>query len=250
MYAAEYAVMCHKGLVRAKNQDNFWCAGVFLGAVNEGLPDALTGAAEGGSVFAVFDGMGGEQQGEMASYIAASAFGALVAGRADAAPEAFLHDACMEMNKKICEYRNENRIRQMGTTAAIVLFAEDGAYICNIGDSRVYQYGGRRLARLSVDHSAFGFKGRKPPLTQCLGIPASDFVIKPHIAKHAYKNGDRYLICSDGLTDMVPEKRIKKILSSKKGVRETVETLLQTALAAGGVDNITVVLCEVRDVLR
>ena len=75
-YSIEYAALCHKGNVRSKNQDNLWCADTLLESENDGLSEMLMGSIDASAfpAFAVFDGMGGEQQGEMAAYIAASHF--------------------------------------------------------------------------------------------------------------------------------------------------------------------------------
>jgi protein phosphatase len=86
---------------------------------------------------------------------------------------------------------------------------------------------------------------RTPALSQCLGIPEDDFVISPYHAGVEYFKGDRFLLCSDGLTDMVTPKEIKRVLSKRKPVSKCAELLLNAALKAGGVDNITVMLCEV-----
>ena len=247
-YNIEYAALCHKGKVRAKNQDNLWCNGVFLNSKNEGLPEMVAGMVRALDLpaFAVFDGMGGEQQGEMAAYIAASGFDRAYVEGQKGNPGQFLSDTCAGMNSGICQYAKENRIRQMGTTAAILMFPEKDVFVCNIGDSRVYQYSGKKLAQISRDHSETGVTGRKPPLTQNLGIPEDEFLIEPYMAKGSYRAGDRYLICSDGLTDMLTDHEIYYIISTQKSVANAVRVFVNMALEKGGVDNITVILCEVQ----
>ncbi|MCL2165513.1 MAG: protein phosphatase 2C domain-containing protein [Oscillospiraceae bacterium] len=260
MIRIKYAALCHKGLIRSKNQDNFWCANVFLESKNEGLTELIAGTTDSSvfQAFAVFDGMGGEQQGEVAAYIAASHFNELLlnaqvgpgadpgAGPGVGDPKKFLLDACLDMNRKICEYRKENNIRQMGATAAILICCQDGAFIGNVGDSRIYQINGKKMSQISRDHSEKISIGKKAPLSQNLGIPETEFIIEPYIAKGEYRNGDKFLLCSDGLTDMVSDEEIRSITTPKKSVSDTVKELVETALEKGGRDNITVIVCELR----
>jgi len=133
----------------------------------------------------------------------------------------------------------------MGTTAAMLMCGPKDIFICNVGDSRIYHYVKKNMTQISHDHSAVGITGRKPPLTQNLGIPDTEFVIEPHAAKRAYNNGDRYLICSDGLTDMVSDDEITEIMGSRGNIRDTAQKLMERALERGGIDNITLILCEV-----
>jgi len=248
IFQIEYAALCHTGFVRGKNQDNFWCANMFLRSENNGLPGMLAGMIDVSTcpAFAIFDGMGGEQQGEMAAYIAASQFHTLLINRTQSDARLFLLDTCTGLNRKICDYQKENGIRQMGTTAAILLFGQEDVFICNIGDSRIYYYNSKKMTQISRDHSETGVIGRKPPLTQSLGIPETEFLIEPYVAKGAYNKGDRYLICSDGLTDMLSDKEILNIITSRKTIPDVAKELMDTALNKGGVDNTTVILCEVQ----
>lgn len=247
-YTINYAVLCHKGHVRSMNQDNFWCAATFLESNNEGLPETLSGSAEATDTpaFAVFDGMGGEQRGEMAAYIAASQFDTLYRAKSKKDPKLFLLETCSVINDRICLYQQENHIRQMGTTAAILMFGMNDVYICNLGDSRVYLHSGIRLTQISHDHSVTGTDDAKPPLTQNLGIPETEFIIEPYIAKGPYRSGDRYLVCSDGLTDMVSESEMCSTLSTHNKASDAANDLMRKALENGGVDNISIILCEVR----
>ena len=83
-----------------------------------------------------------------------------------------------------------------------------------------------------------------PPLSQNLGIPPDLFVIEPHVARVKYNIGDIFLLCSDGLTDMVDLSSIKEILSRIPFEKAT-ESLVDAALSNGGKDNITVILCRI-----
>ena len=247
-YCIEYTALCNKGLVRTNNQDNFWCMGEFLESENDGLAEPINGIAEAkdAPAFVVFDGMGGEQQGEVAAYIAAHNFDVAYKKNPKKDIKQFLLDTCAGMNKAICEHTKEKHIRSSGSTAAILVFGKKDIYICNIGDSRIYQHSGKKLTQITHDHCETSVTDRKPPLTQNLGINETDFIIALYIAKGIYENGDRYLICSDGLTDMVSEEEIAKTISESNRVKECAEALMQKALDMGGHDNITIILCEVQ----
>jgi len=247
-YDIHYSVVCNTGKVRTINQDNFWCSGKYLEAKNNGLDSTESGLVsfESYPTFAVFDGMGGEQYGEIAAYIAADTFNNLYSNEKPTDIKEFLIEACKKMNKSISDYSDQNLLENMGTTAAMLMCGEKEVYICNIGDSKIYHYDNKKLIQISKDHVVDIFNDRKPPLSQFLGIPEIEFIIEPYIAHGLYNDGDFYLICSDGLTDMLSEDEIKNILSINKDVKVCVDILLEDALSKGGTDNITIILCKIK----
>lgn len=247
-YQILYSASCHVGKKRDTNQDNLWCSNQYLDVTNTGLQESMSGYIPVSKVplFAVFDGMGGEQKGEYASYIAAKTLDENCGDRLRFESVTFLRNVCRQMNSKICKFQQENNVRSMGTTGAIVLFGKEKVTICNIGDSRVYRLNNGELKQISVDHVQDRVMvGTKPPLTQCLGISEQEFIIEPYIAQGEYKKSDKYLICSDGLTDMVSEEQIQKIMQ-ESATEKCSELLLQEALNNGGKDNITVIVCEIK----
>ena len=86
----------------------------------------------------------------------------------------------------------------------------------------------------------------KAPLTQYLGMPEEQQVLEPFVTEIEHKEGYRYLLCSDGVTDMLSDQEIREILSQNNSLSETVQNLLEQALQKGGRDNVTIVLCEVQ----
>ena len=247
-YYVKYSVACNKGTMRLKNQDNFWCMGTFLKSDNDGLAELISGTVDVKDfpVFAVFDGMGGQQQGEVAAHIASLSFDSVYKNAPKFDIAQFLLSACAKMNEAICLHTSKEQLHCSGTTAAILAFGKTGIYVCNVGDSRIYQFSGNKLAQISQDHIEDGAFNIKPPLTQNLGIPVSDFVILPYVAKGEYNNRDRYLVCSDGLTDMVSDDEIAMLIAGNDCITKNAELLVAKALEAGGRDNITLILCEVR----
>jgi len=232
----------HIGNYREINQDNFFCGGKYMDSIFLPLEFPLTGCIthENPDILGVFDGMGGEEFGEVASLLA-SREAALVELSGEPVDE--LLKFCHSANAKICDYADRNGIRAMGTTAALLAFTERGITLCNIGDSRIFRFAKGELKQISVDHVGVSAYGMKPPLSQNLGIPPAEMVIDPYIARWHYNNGDMYLICSDGLTDMLTTDEITEILEN--GFSGAAERLLEKALENGGEDNVTIILCRV-----
>lgn len=254
-YQIEYAYTCHIGKIRNNNEDNFWCCGDSLEAQNQGMSHIRSGYMKQSEypLLAVFDGMGGESCGEMAAFLAAEACGEHFKTAKDGIrndPEEFLNEICESMNQAICDYGRTNKINSMGTTAALLAFAEDAVYSCNLGDSRIYKSDREKFYQISQDHvlghSLFG----KAPLTQYLGMEEENLQLEPSISRQEIKIGDRFLLCSDGITDMLSDGEIADILSRDIPVAKTVEILVDRALKKGGRDNITVVLCEIMEQSR
>lgn len=251
MYQIEYAYTCHMGRIRANNEDNFWCCGEMLPSDNSGIEGIHTGISPTGKlpVFAVFDGMGGESCGEMAAFLAADQFGRYYNENKrilKIMPDSFIESACRSMNEAVCRYGRENKIQSMGTTAAMIFFAQDEVYVCNLGDSRIYMYDSEQFTQISTDHVLGGNIYGKAPLTQYLGIPEDQQFPDPCITELEYKEKTRFLLCSDGMTDMLSDGEIADILSREIPLKDTVELLLDRSLKKGGRDNITIILCQVQ----
>ena len=242
-YTIRYSCVCDIGKRRAMNQDNFICSGRCLGDGGAAPAFPINGSASSDEVtlLGVFDGMGGEERGEVASLIAARRAKALRLGDD---PEAELVKYCVEANEEICEYIVQNRLTSMGTTAAMLAFGPFGIALCNIGDSKVFRYASGALEQISRDHVAMAARGRKPPLLQNLGIPRDELRIEPYTAMGSYQDGDLYLICSDGLTDMVPLDDIRGEIE-RSAFESLAPALLQRALENGGRDNVTIIACRV-----
>lgn len=133
----------------------------------------------------------------------------------------------------------------MGTTAAMLAFGEDMIYGCNLGDSRIYRSSCEKFGQISEDHTLGRHFLGKAPLTQYLGMQEEDLKLAPSLTSYPVAEGDRYLICSDGITDMLSDGEIADIFTREIPVEETVQVLVERALKKGGRDNITVILCEV-----
>lgn len=243
-YQISYACISHIGKRRRMNQDNFLCCGVYVSPEQPSplhLPLTGTISSAQTTLFGVFDGMGGEERGEMASYLAARA-----ASRTPLSeePVVVLNAVCQNANRDICEFVSQNGLGTCGTTAAMLLLEPEHLTACNIGDSKIFHLTEQHLVQISEDHLSLAPAGVKAPLSQCLGIPPEELTLCPHYDTLDYGVGDKYLLCSDGLTDMVPLAEIEHILSVLPP-EEAAQVLLQRALDYGGKDNITLLILQV-----
>lgn len=253
----EGAVVTHVGNVRSGNEDNYYLFG------NYRYDTAIRQKRESKTVLAqqmaaaVYDGMGGEEAGEMASYLAVKECMPCALDEMDAQIRRQISAANMAVCREI-KHRGTGR---MGTTIAALYMDENTAISCNVGDSRCYTMHKGILRQISVDDSearAMVEMGLLSPenarsskswhkLTQHLGVSPDEFIIEPHIsAPMRMETGDIFLLCSDGLTDMVMDETIGEILSSTGSAMQQADTLVETALENGGRDNITVVVLHVK----
>ena len=248
-YRIDYICISDIGKCRSENQDNYCCSGKSLSEKNkgsEGRYTPVTGVVDSRypEVIGVFDGMGGEQCGDIAAMIAAD-----TAKNAELTsnPENDLLKICYDANAEICRFVEDHHLRCMGTTAAMAVFGNDGITICNVGDSRIYLISDGCMNQISLDHTECVPHLAKPPLTQNLGLSEDRYVLEPYIAKGVYEDGDRYLFCTDGLTDMLTDSDISEIIKTGT-LEESAKKIMDTALERGGHDNITIILCEIREV--
>lgn len=254
-YQLQSACACSIGRIRANNEDNFLFDGKCLESDNRGLkkPIFFEKHVSGSAVcLAVFDGMGGEEFGEIAAFTAAQTLKESQVRLSDyVIPEKrFLTESCLSMNRAVYDKAQELGTSHMGTTAAILLFSGHEVYSCNLGDSKAFRLRGGEFMQLTQDHNDADYlqeKGidRRPLLTQYLGIDPEEMQIEPYIAKGTVFLGDQYLICSDGLTDMLSNIEICAVMSTAESAEACADELVKQALGKGGKDNITVIVSRV-----
>ena len=243
MYHIKYSCLSHVGKRRSMNQDNFICEGLHMDPSDPAVLTTFTGSTDTGSkpLFGIFDGMGGEQAGEQAAFIAAQTAAEFKPGSNLVAD---LLALCQTANAGIVRYLRSHGISTMGTTAAMLCFGGRDVTLCNIGDSKIFSFFRGELKQLSVDHVCAAGRGGKAPLSQSLGVPPEEFIIEPFAENMPCRIGELFLICSDGLTDMVPTDSIRRTLQSVP-FDEAGRKLLDMALDAGGKDNCTIMLLQV-----
>ena len=242
MAELRWGATTNPGLVRSGNEDTF---------VAEPM------------VFAVADGMGGHQAGEVASALAASIVRDKLGRGATSEDQAI--SVVLEANAAIHGAARANAAQSgMGTTltAIAVLLAQEGAeeqlVLMNVGDSRTYRFRNGRLQRVTVDHSyvqelvATGHitieEARTHPrrniVTRALGIEPN---VRADMWTLPLVRGDRFVLCSDGLVDEVPDEEIRELVASAEDPQALSEQLVDLANRHGGRDNVTVVVVDVLD---
>ena len=211
-------------------------------------------------VFALADGMGGAAAGEVASRYfietAQAVFSNLTSSSEDTG-RVLVQKVFNSANERILEHIAQHPDDDgMGCTGDLLMLDEDQYIIGHVGDSRVYLLRDGSLRQLTKDHSLVQSQvdngmltpgeakhhPRKNILLRAVGTDPSETC---DILEATALDGDIFLLCTDGLTDMMDDPAIEDILASTKSLQHKIERLISAALAAGGKDNVTVVLCEV-----
>ena len=224
-------------------------------------------------LFVVADGMGGHAAGEVASKITVESIQEFIAGTEDdhenTWPFGFNNRYSMEGNRltTAVEKANERVMRAvqnrpelkgMGTTVVAALFERSRVTLVHVGDSRAYMVRGREMRRLTDDHSWVQEQVNAGILTpdEAMTHPLKNVVtralggsaqVSPDLVEIPLQLGDRFLLCSDGLTGMVSDEEIVERLSEAGPLEKTVRGLVDAANEKGGTDNITAIVVEVRD---
>ena len=209
-------------------------------------------------LFAIADGMGGAQAGEVASRLAAAA---LKESRAQAGGEQRIADLIQEANRRVYDRSNSDpKTSGMGTTITVALVEDGSVAFGHVGDSRAYLIRDGRMEQVTEDHSLVNelmksgklsreeaeMHPQRSVITRALGTDPDVDVDTFTIAAEA---GDVFLLCSDGLTDMVDEHAILELVQQHRDdMNAALKALVKAANRGGGEDNITVVAFEIRDV--
>ncbi|GIG27053.1 PP2C family protein-serine/threonine phosphatase [Cellulomonas denverensis] len=219
-----------------------WAAGTDPGRVRRRNEDALLAEPP---VFVVPDGMGGLDAGDRASAAVTAALAERLTGPGPVTVEA-VGQALNDAQQRVCAI-SAGTGRGAGSTVTGAAVVEHGGtphwLVFNIGDSRVYRHSGDRLARLTRDHQAPASHGtRSHAITRALGTgrATADRWLLP------ITTGDRLLVCSDGLHGELPDESLRAALTLAGTAESAVAALIRLANRAGGRDNITVVVVDVR----
>ena len=204
--------------------------------------------------FVVADGMGGAQAGEIASQMLVETVKDFLSNTPPPWNEKILSQAILLANDKILKLARQNeQYRGMGTTATILSLDAKQAYFAHVGDSRLYRLRNNFFAQITEDHSYVETLVKRGELTpeearvhpmknvliQAVGVVDNIFI---DTANFIVESGDTFLLCTDGLTNMVDDENIAKILQSTSN---PADALIDAALKAGGRDNISVIVVGV-----
>lgn len=218
------------------------------------------------NVFALADGMGGHRAGDVAAMEAVARLGRHLNERLDAeisemiSPEQAMDvvaDVILRVNEEVHALgRSSPELHGMGTTLCVLYVHQDQAILGHVGDSRIYRMRKGRLTQLTQDHSLMremldegslnpkdvqSFK-KKHVITRAIGV---DPFVEPSVDLVSLEDGDLFLLCSDGLTDLKSNREIESIMQDADCLEVLSRKLIDAANDAGGVDNTTVVLVRV-----
>ncbi|MEJ7810210.1 MAG: Stp1/IreP family PP2C-type Ser/Thr phosphatase [Gemmatimonadaceae bacterium] len=231
------------GMIRSGNEDNFFA-------------DVI----ESRGLFIVADGMGGHAAGEVASEMAVDILSRELAQMRELNGDGVgeqIAGALKRANRAIYDRTTTESDKQgMGTTASVLIVASGRYRIGQVGDSRIYLLRGGELRQLTKDHSYVQEQvdagvltpeqARYHPysnvITRCVGASAD---VEPDTFDGPVQEGDVFLVASDGLTGMVDDRRLHRLLSSRASPQRLVEALISEANGRGGLDNITAIVIQV-----
>ncbi len=230
------------GIRREMNQDYFYSSEDPIGA----LPN----------LFIVADGMGGHNAGDFASRHVIEVMTSVIRDTPEGRPDEILREALKKANESLRSYADTHSEKKgMGTTVVGAVLEGHRMTVLNIGDSRLYLVGRDEIRQISEDHSLVQEMVRRGEIdeeiarihpdrniiTRAVGVgDRSD----PDIFSEVLQAGDRVLLCSDGLTNMVSDGEILEILNSEGTLVENTEYLVELANKHGGRDNITVIVVD------
>jgi protein phosphatase len=267
---AEIAARSDAGKVRPNNEDHYLVVKRYRGrkVMLTSLPtESLPNNEDYAYALAVADGMGGRDFGELASFLTLKT--AWILGGAEIKWVYRVNDReATELRKKADVFfrlihkvlkemaRQNPRMSGMGTTLTLAYSAGAELFVIHAGDSRAYLHRDGKLMRLTKDHTMAQLlidhgitqagsdlaKKTKRVLTSCLG--ASELSVSVDFVQQTLADGDRLLLCSDGLTDLVEEPEIERLLEQNPDCEQACATLVQAALDSGGKDNVTVLLAR------
>ena len=271
----DYGAASNVGKVRANNEDHFFIArlGRSMESLLTNLPAGLvpTKFEEAGYVFVVADGMGGAAAGEVAS-ATAIASGINLSLRSQKWSFRIDENEARELVQRATRYfagihkavgeraRSDEALSGMGTTLTSAYSVGFDLFTFHVGDSRAYLLHEGRLEQLTRDHTVAqlladaghlspkeaGKTGMSHILTSAVGAGKEE--IAPEIHQFRLADGDRLLLCTDGLTDMVEDARIADALRRFEEPTDACNALVDLALGGGGKDNVTVLVARYRSV--
>jgi serine/threonine protein phosphatase PrpC len=251
------------GLQRANNQDHFIVADLTRKVIgmheNQMSPELLYHkVGSHGTLLAVADGLGGYTGGEVASQIAVevTAQALLDMVEKQLSPAEKLSRAIEEAHQAICRQRQQDDGRaRMGTTITALRINRGTMTVAQVGDSRAYLFRDGRLTVLTEDQTFVGMLLKRGLLTEeeaakhpdrhvILQALGQDNAVVPEVYDLPFQHNDCLLLCTDGLSSYVSHERIETILASREDEHMCCRRLVDAANAAGGVDNVTVLVAR------
>jgi serine/threonine protein phosphatase PrpC len=232
------------------------------GLVRDHNEDYISWSPESGLII-LADGMGGHNAGEVASELAVSSINDALAevlspeikDSCDMDFKEVVHEAVIYANEEINQHAKEHpECSGMGTTIVMTLFSKDSVILASVGDSRIYRFRKGELKQVTTDHSLVqemidnGYMSEEEALnstnrnliTRALGIAEE---VKVDVIQESFEEDDIYLLCSDGLSDMIHDELIfSTLVKYRQDLKRASEELVKLAKDNGGHDNVSVIL--------
>ena len=219
MKIIDYCVS-NKGIKPEYNQDNIYVNGLYLSKENDDLKINKTNKE---LVYAIFDGIGGLDSGEYASYIATIN----------------ISKGINYINEKLLEI-SSNELINLGTTCTIVRIKNNKLFLEQVGDSPLYIYRNNKLIKYIETNSTSNLLDNYLGKEENINILKNSFKLK---------NNDIIVLCSDGLSNMIDDNKIEQIIKSSNDIKYITNKLLNEALIHGGNDNISIITLKVKKLL-
>lgn len=252
-YSAHGAWICHTGRVRRVNEDAILAGADYFDGSSEDAEKISI--AEGPWIVAVSDGIGGHRGGAEASHEVVETL-----SRCSRVTPVSVSDVLQGLNRNFCgRGQIDSDLVAMGATVAGIGCGGRGLFAFNVGDSRVYCLEDEKLIQITRDDSEAEdlidlgllqpYDGPRPgflhALTQAIGGREEVIEIETHVHPLHVESLTRFLVCSDGLTDMLHAPEIREILADERRAEKAAAELFDRAMNAGGVDNITLAIVEI-----
>lgn len=220
------------------------------------IPEKPNELASRGSAFVVCDGMGGHEAGQIASELALKVFVSVYYGHPSESPETAARAAVAAADRFVTDVGQAVPSRRgLGTTLSALLIVQDKALVVQVGDSRVYRLRHGELEQLEQDHTwveeavqAGTFTREqaeahpyKHMITRAIGAGGSE----PDVFEFDLEVGDVFLVCSDGVTNHVPDEDLARLLGEAESPSQLARTVVAEALAGGGSDNATTIVVRI-----
>jgi PPM family protein phosphatase len=235
----EVTAICHRGLLRAENQDCITVAG-WVSDIVMSAPRVSRHALAEPLLIAVADGMGAGPAGDIAARYALRRL-----AMANLATQDDIVASLVAINSELYQtMAAAPQLRSMGTTVVGLLLTPNRAIWFNVGDSRLYRHHQGQLKPLSTDDVPAG--AHDGSITQALGGSATFVPVAPHVATETLTTPSRWLLCSDGLTNMVGHEDLERAMET--GDEDAARTLFGKAMDVGGSDNVSIIIVSIGDI--
>ena len=248
----EYIGLTDKGRVRDHNEDSYLANGRIFTSLNRGGEESITKIEDFDSplIFAVADGMGGHEGGEVASNMALELLKEKLVSLPEESTIEFIRSTFQEIHLEVLRMGREMDKNGMGTTLTGCIFWKTKFYVFNIGDSRMYRFRGDYIAQLTRDHSLREETGdetlQKNIITSCIGGGIEEIRIDVTDFSSKIAENDLFFLMSDGIVDSLTDDDLEISFQTKdRSLGDTLREVLELSLEKGSTDNVTGILIRI-----